>query len=118
MQARPATPADYEAFTRFWEQLGLGTPAPPLAHWVEHLCPQTIFLEEDGVLAAYNLSFAFGKRGDVRQIVVDRAFRGRGVGKLLMAEVAAKLRAAGCTQWRLETHATNTAAMALYRAVG
>jgi len=118
MLARAARPEDYDAFTALWAQLGQEQDPPPRDRWVEHLAPSTIFLEEDGRLAAYNLSFAFGTRGDVRQVVVDHAFRRRGVGKQLMAAVAAKLRAAGCSEWRLEVRADNAAALALYRAVG
>jgi len=118
MEVRAARPEDYDAFIPFWAQLGLEQGPPPRERWVEHLAPSTIFLEEGGRLAAYNLSFAFGARGDVRQVVVDRAFRRRGVGKQLMAAVAAKLRAAGCREWRLEVVAGNAAAIALYRAVG
>ena len=120
MHVRAARPddEDYQAFARVWDQLDIDAPVPPFAHWADQLCPNTIFLEEDGALAAYSLSFAFGARGDVRQVVVDRPFRGRGVGKRLMAAVADKLRAAGCTEWRLETKADNAPALALYRAIG
>ncbi|MEO8550225.1 MAG: GNAT family N-acetyltransferase [Kofleriaceae bacterium] len=118
MHVRAARPDDYDAWLSFWAQLELGHPPPARERWVEHLAPHTIFLEDDGVLVAYNLSFAFGQRGDVRQVVVDQAVRRRGVGKQLMAAVAAKLRAAGCTEWRLEVKADNTAATALYRAAG
>lgn len=118
MQVRAARPADYDAFTRFWAQLDLEQPVPSRERWVEQLCPETIFLADGEAFAAYGLAFAFGPRGDVRQVVVDRAFRRRGVGKLLMAAIAAKLRAAGCTEWRLEVRATNAPARALYRAVG
>jgi ribosomal protein S18 acetylase RimI-like enzyme len=118
MQVRAARADDYDAFTRFWAQLGLRQPAPLRERWVELLCPHTIFLVEGDVLVAYNLSFAFGARGDVRQVVVDEAARRRGVGKQLMEAVATKLRAAGCTEWRLEVDTANGPARALYHAVG
>src|SRR4051812_22184281 len=118
MQVRAARPEDYDAWLAFWAQLELGHSPPARERWVEHLAPHTIFLEDDGAPVAYNLSFAFGGRGDVRQVVVDQAARRRGVGKQLMAAVAAKLRAAGCTEWRLEVKADNAAAIALYRAAG
>jgi ribosomal protein S18 acetylase RimI-like enzyme len=118
MQIRAARPDDYDAFTRFWAQLDIEQALPSRERWVELMCPQTMFLVEGDTLAAYNLSFVFGTRGDVRQVVVDSAFRGRGVGKQLMAAVAAKLRAAGCSDWRLEVRAENAPAIALYRAVG
>jgi ribosomal protein S18 acetylase RimI-like enzyme len=118
-RAARADEADYAAFTRFWAQLGPGNAAPTRAHWDAQLCPGTMWLVDDhDQPVAYSLTFAFGARGDVRQIVVDEAARGRGVGKQLMAAVAAKLRAAGCTEWRLEVDEHNAAAIALYTAVG
>ncbi len=118
MEIRAARPDDYDAFTRFWHQLDLDQTVPPRERWVQLMCPHTMFLVEGDSLAAYNLAFAFGARGDVRQVVVDHAFRGRGVGKQLMAAAAAKLRAAGCTEWRLEVRSNNAPAIALYRSVG
>ena len=118
MRVRAARPDDYEAWLGFWRELGItGTP-PDHERWSTGVMPNTIFLEEGGELAAYNLSFAFGARGDVRQIAVAPAYRRRGVGKQLMAAVAAKLRAAGCTDWRLEVRADNAPAITLYRAAG
>ena len=122
LRVRAARPDahDYAAFVQFWAELGLDDHPPhPREAWDEHLCPSTLYLEaEDGRLAAYGLSFPFGDRGDVRQIVVSTAFRGRGVGREIMAAVATRLRAAGCTNWRLEVRADNAAAIALYRSVG
>ncbi len=118
MHARPAQPDDYDSVAGFLLQLAPDHLPPPRERWVEQLCPHTMFLVDGDALAAYNLAFVFGRRGDVRQVVVDRAFRGRGIGKLLMAAVAAKLRAAGCTEWRLEVLADNAPAIALYRSVG
>lgn len=118
MHERTARPEDYDAWVGFWREVGVPGPPPSRERWVEHLMRYTMFLEDDGVLAAYNLSFPLGARGDVRQVAVDPAFRRRGVGKQLMAAVAAKLRAAGCTEWRLEVRADNAAAIALYRAAG
>ncbi|CAN5418438.1 hypothetical protein BH11MYX1_BH11MYX1_57340 [soil metagenome] len=118
MNVRAARPDDYEAWLRFWSYLGLDATPPSRERFVAGICPHTSFLEEEGALVAYNLGFAFGARGDVRQIAVSPAFRRRGVGTQLMAAVAAKLRAAGCTEWRLEVRADNTAAIALYHAVG
>jgi ribosomal protein S18 acetylase RimI-like enzyme len=118
MEQRAARADDYDAVTRFMQQLAPDQPPPPRERWVEHLCPQTLFIADAGELVGYSLSFAFGARGDVRQIVVDSAARRRGIGKVLMAAVAAKLRAAGCTEWRLEVLADNAPAIALYRSVG
>jgi GNAT superfamily N-acetyltransferase len=116
---RPARPDDYEAFTRFWAQLITDQAPPTQERWIETLCPNTSFLvADDGSLAAYNLSFAFGARGDVRQVVVDQAWRNRGLGRVLMGLVADRLRGLGCTEWHLEVKADNAPAIRLYESVG
>ncbi len=119
MRVRDARPGDHEDFRRFLAELGADQPPPDFATWNAHLRPRTLFLETDtGELAAYALCFPLGPRGDVRQIVVAPAWRGRGVGRELMAVVAARLRAEGCLDWRLEVRADNAPAIALYTAVG
>ncbi|HET9992772.1 MAG TPA: GNAT family N-acetyltransferase [Kofleriaceae bacterium] len=118
MHVRAARPDDYDAWLGFWSYLEIAGTPPVRERWAEQLCPHTIFLEDAGELVAYNLAFAFGDRGDVRQVAVAPSARGRGVGKALMTAVAAKLRAAGCREWRLEVRATNEPALALYRSAG
>jgi hypothetical protein len=87
--------------------------------WDERYREHTLFLEADGgELACYALTLPFGPRGDVRQIVVASGWRGRGVGRELMAAVASKLRGQGCTNWRLEVRVDNEPAIRLYRGVG
>jgi GNAT superfamily N-acetyltransferase len=119
MRVRAARETDHDAFVAFWAELRLEQPPPARDYWRAHLMPATLFLEDaGGTLAGYGLALPFGARGDVRQIVVMPAFRGRHVGRELMAAVAARLRAAGCTDWRLEVRAANAPAIALYRSVG
>jgi ribosomal protein S18 acetylase RimI-like enzyme len=115
---RDARREDHPAFAGFWAELGLDLAAPDVAWWDEHLRPRTMFLEEDGKLVGYALTFAFGDRGDVRQIAVDPSARGKGVGKALMAAVAARFREEGVKDWRLEVRDNNAPAVALYRSVG
>jgi ribosomal protein S18 acetylase RimI-like enzyme len=118
MHVRPARRDDYAAFTRFWDELVFDQEPPNLAHWDEHMRPSTIFIDVDGEPIAYALIFPLGARGDVRQIAVAPAWRGRGIGGALMTEVLTRLRAAGCKDWRLEVREDNTAAVALYRRAG
>lgn len=119
LRPRAARREDHPAFLKFWEALATDQAPFELDDWDEHYRPNTTFLEtHDGQLVAYALVFALGTRGDVRQIVVDEAWRGRGVGKQLMAVAASQLREAGCTDWRLEVRLTNEPAIALYRSVG
>ncbi len=119
LRARDAVPGDYGAFVRLWRELDLDQAVLPDAAWRERLMASTFFLVDDAdEPVGYALLFPLGARGDVRQIAVDRHWHRRGVGRQLMAAVAARLRGAGCTDWRLEVDATNAAAIALYTAVG
>lgn len=118
MHVRGARPDDYEAWLEFVTYLGVGGTPTDRERFIAGIVPNAIFVEDAGVLVGYALSFAFGTRGDVRQIAVAPAARKRGIGALLMASVKAKLVAAGCTDWRLEVLADNAAAIALYRSVG
>src|SRR5437763_12659711 len=102
-----------------WPELGKDQAAPDAAFWAAHMAPNAMFVETDaGDVIAYALCFADGASGDVRQIVVDPAFRGRGHGRDVMRAVRDRLRGAGCTHWHLEVRTTNAPAVALYRASG
>ena len=119
LRARDAGPGDYAAFVRLWRELDLDQAVLADDAWRERLMSSTFFLVDDAdEPVGYALVFPLGARGDVRQIAVDHRWHRRGVGRQLMAAVAARLRAAGCTDWRLEVSATNAAALALYAAVG
>ena len=119
LRPRAARREDHAAYQKFWGELDLDQPPFDLDIWDAQYREHTTFLEApDGQLAAYALTLPYGTRGDVRQIVVDPAWRGRGVGAQMMAVVASKLREAGCTDWRLEVRLTNEPAIALYRSVG
>jgi ribosomal protein S18 acetylase RimI-like enzyme len=119
LRPRDARREDHPAFLRFWDQLGTDQQPFDIDFWDQRYREHTTFLEAaGGELVAYALTVPYGPRGDVRQIVVDSAWRGRGVGRQLMAVVASKLREAGCRNWRLEVRTDNEAAIALYRSVG
>ena len=101
---------DYDAFVRAAAELGIEGAPPPHEVFACHVAPYAFFLETAaGELAAYALCRGYGKRGDVRQIVVMPAFRRRGVGTRLLAKVAERLRRAGCSDWRLEVRSDNAA---------
>jgi ribosomal protein S18 acetylase RimI-like enzyme len=110
---------DYPVFVRMWDELRTDQPVFDVDLWDEKYREHTLLFEtDDGEIVAYALTVPLGARGDIRQIVVDPRWRGRGVGRALLAAVADKLRAQGCSDWRLEVRADNEAAIALYRRVG
>jgi ribosomal protein S18 acetylase RimI-like enzyme len=118
LRARDAVAADYLGFVGLWRELELGAVPPSEAHWIARMLPSTIFIAAAHELVAYAMVFPYGARGDVRQIAVAPGWRRRGVGRRLMSAVAARLRAAGCRDWRLEVRADNAAAIGLYEAAG
>jgi ribosomal protein S18 acetylase RimI-like enzyme len=119
LRARPARREDHARYQAFVEHLHTDQAPFEIDWWDQHYRQHTTFLETaTGELVAYALIIPLGARGDVRQIAVDPAWRGRGVGKQLMEVVADKLRTAGCADWRLEVRADNEPAIRLYRSVG
>jgi ribosomal protein S18 acetylase RimI-like enzyme len=59
-----------------------------------------------------------GRRGMIYHLAVDSAFRGRGIGGLLMDEVERRLKAKGCRKCYLMVTPDNTEAMRYYERRG
>lgn len=115
---RPARPSDHGEFTRFFRELGHDDPVPELENWAVLMMPHTIFLEASGAKVGYAFVEVFGERAYVRHVVVDPSCRGRGVGRALMAAIAARLRERGSVLWELNVKRDNQAAIGLYQAFG
>ncbi len=118
MPCRPATAADYAHFARLMPELATGDTVPAEQVFARDLAPRTILLEDGGKVIGYAYFETFGALGYVRHIVVAPEARGRGAGRALMAEVATRLRAAGCTRWCLNVKPDNRPALKLYTGVG
>jgi ribosomal-protein-alanine N-acetyltransferase len=73
-----------------------------------------------GSLLGYHLVLtrAGCRWGRLYSLVVDPAARGRGLGRILLADAEAQARRAGCRGLRLEVRQDNAAANALYAAAG
>lgn len=73
---------------------------------------------EGDALAGY-LGVQYSPDGaDIMTIATAPAFRGRGVGRALIAEMAARLKSMGLQWLTLEVRPSNTAALGLYEAMG
>lgn len=73
---------------------------------------------EGDALAGY-LGVQYGPDGaDIMTIATAPAFRGRDVGRALIAEMAARLKTMGLQWLTLEVRPSNTAALGLYEAMG
>ncbi len=119
LRSRPASPSDYETFTRLFVELATGDPIPGRASWEAGIAPTTLFHEDaDGHVVAYSFHQLLGETGYVTHVVVDPAHRGKRLGRAVMDALAALFREAGCTRWCLNVKPENTAAVRLYESVG
>ena len=77
-------------------------------------------LAEAGELRGYHLvlSRAGSRWARLYSLVVDPAVRGRGLGRVLLADAERQARALGCRGLRLEVRQDNAAANALYTSAG
>lgn len=83
--------------------------------------PEGAFLvarDAHGKLAACGAYVARGAYAEVKRIVVDPAFRGQGIGGLLLAKMVARARADGFDSLKLETGISQPEALGLYRRDG
>jgi GNAT superfamily N-acetyltransferase len=116
--ARPATPADHPHFARLFLELGVDDPVVPADRWAETMAPATTIFEDGAGVVGYAYVQVLQGVGYVRHVVVDPDRRGAGLGRGIMAAVAAQLRAAGCPRWCLNVKPDNEPAVRLYRAMG
>jgi ribosomal protein S18 acetylase RimI-like enzyme len=59
-----------------------------------------------------------GPAGLIEELIVSEAWRGRGIGKALLAEALSRLAARGCVEVAASVMPENARAIALYRAHG
>lgn len=117
-------PADYVAFVRLFPELAVDDPVADQAKFDQELVPTMLVMEsangpaDPGRVIGYTHFQVMNDVVYVRHIVTAPAARRTGVGRALMAAVAARARTAGCTSWCLNVLRGNAAARALYESVG
>uniref|UniRef100_A0A7S0X112 N-acetyltransferase domain-containing protein n=1 Tax=Chlamydomonas leiostraca TaxID=1034604 RepID=A0A7S0X112_9CHLO len=90
-----------------------------LQHW-----PQLCFLVYDGdtpfgcVVCKQDIHRDQAMRGYVAMLVVDKTYRGKGVGKELVRRAIQAMISGGCEEVVLEAEVGNTGALRLYQALG
>jgi ribosomal protein S18 acetylase RimI-like enzyme len=121
---RPAATSDHAAFERLFQELEVDDPPTPLEKFVLEVMP-TMLVAEAGVgtpasdrAIGYTHFQVIEDLMYVRHIVTAPEARRTGVGRALLAAVASRARAAGCSAWCLNVKRENTTAIALYEAVG
>lgn len=82
-----------------------------------HAFPLTAF-SADGRVAGYICSMLVLDEGHIMNVAVHPAFRGRGIGQLLVERVMADCRDRGAAFVSLEVRVSNEAAIGLYRRLG
>ncbi len=93
-------------------------PYPCQLFIVYHYLAPGLFLvvECGGRVVGYSVGVVEGgKRGHLLSIAVDEAYRGRGLGRALVAEFESRVKAAGASSVVLEVSVKNEAAISLYR---
>lgn len=115
---RPATPADYGRFVRFFAELGTGDEPLPEARWRATAMPNTLLFERAGQVVGYSMFEILAETGYIRHLVVAPEARGRGVGQSIMQELRQRFRAHGCSHMCLNVKPDNRPAIALYERAG
>ena len=130
-QIRPCRPEDFDPLTRLLAQLWPdGPPDPAAARGVfdralasdsqVYLCATTADgrLVGFGSLTLKNTLWPAGPIGNVDELVVDAASRGRGVGTRLLERLAAAARERGCRRLELDSAFHRAEAHAFYERHG
>ncbi|MBB3861890.1 ribosomal protein S18 acetylase RimI-like enzyme [Novosphingobium hassiacum] len=119
---RPATPADREAVVALWRATGLTRPwNDPHADFDTAIGSpaSAVLLACDGAALVGSVMVGFdGHRGWVYYVATAPDQRGRGLGRLLMAQAEAWLATRGCPKIQLMVRGDNHAARGFYDAIG
>ncbi len=115
---RAARDDDYAVYARLFPELKTPDATPTRDKWSAELCPSTVIAEHDGTPAGFVYLQILSGVGYVRQIVVAPDVRHAGLGRALMQEAAARMRAAGAQAWALNVKPGNLPAVRLYESLG
>jgi ribosomal protein S18 acetylase RimI-like enzyme len=124
MRIREFTMDDYDAVLHLWRTAGHGVHLRPtdsrgeIARKQERDPDLFLLAEEDGRLIGTVLGGWDGRRGLVYHLAVAPAYRGRGIGRALMAELERRFRAKGCLRVYMLVARDNTGAQAFYEHLG
>jgi ribosomal protein S18 acetylase RimI-like enzyme len=115
-------PSDHDALVSLWSSCGLlrpwNDPRRDIERKLVHDPDGLLVLEADGCLAGSVMVGYDGHRGWVNYLAVDPAWRGRGLGRMLMDKAEQRLLALGCPKVNLQVRTSNEHAVAFYRHLG
>ena len=115
---RPAGSKDYESFALLFPELGTGDRVPSEQRFCDELAKSTIIAESGGRPFGYAYFQLLGTTGYIRNVVVAKKERGRGVGAALMEALRGIFRERGARTWELNVKPDNQAALRLYERCG
>ena len=122
MEIRPYRESDQDAVVALWRECGLAKPwNDPVKDIRRKMGIQRdLFLvgSTDGRLVATVMVGFEGHRGWVNYLAVSADCRKQGLGRLLMDEAEARLRAIGCPKINLQIRRSNADVVAFYRSIG
>jgi len=122
VHARTATLADFEGLVALWRAAGLRLRLEPVAEELASVLerdPELVLgVEDGGSIVASVLGTWDGRRGWVNRLATHPGHRGRGLARLLITELEARLRAKGCRKLNLLIEPDNAAMVAWYERLG
>jgi ribosomal-protein-alanine N-acetyltransferase len=119
VRIRPARPRDLPAVTAI-ECTSFGDPWSPAAFapLVENPAVYFVVAECDGVVAGYLVTWFAADEGEIGNVAVAPAARGRGVGRVLVDAGLAEAARRGAATVYLEVRESNAVARRLYAGCG
>jgi len=122
MEVRPFSIENEQAVTTLWQKCGLVQPWNNPHLDIQRklkVNPELFLVGTVGVkIIATAMGGYEGHRGWVNYLAVDPAFRKKGFGRQLMAEIEKRLLASGCPKINLQVRSDNTSAMKFYSRIG
>lgn len=119
---RPFEPRDTEAVVALWRACGLARPQndphKDIARKLRVNPEWFLVAETDGAIVGTVMAGYEGHRGWINYLGVAPALQRGGLGRRLMDEAEARLRAAGCPKINLQVRPDNRAAIAFYERIG
>lgn len=115
---RPADSQDYESFALLFPELETGDRVPSAQRFCDELAKSSIIVERNGHTLGYAYFQLLGTTGYIRNVVVAKEARGRGVGAALMEALRGLFRERGARTWELNVKPDNQAALRLYERCG
>ena len=123
IEIRPFEPADHAAAVDLWQSTeGIGLSASDsranITAYLEQNPGMSFVACCEGVLIGAVLCGTDGRRGYLHHLAVDKAYRGRGIGRQLVAHCLQALRRAGLPKCHLFLFQTNRSGREFWEKIG